>query len=285
MRPAARFSSSNVLEARTECVLAEMSSTGSRIFSSPACARSNLGLGISRRIQESVQLFIFICLNSGSHVRSQQDFFRFKTPIIQLHKKLDGHSAIEDLSGLCTGSILITVGLALLKSAGLMTSGISGVVLIANYLTGYQIGVIFFTINIPFYILSLAKLGWFFTLKTVMAIGLVSILTAHLPFVFELRAINSPIVGFFGGIATGIGLLALFRHGGSIGGTSILALYMQKWFGVPAWHVLILADLTIFGVAFYIIGFDKTLLSMPGAIALNLVIALNHIPGRYVASR
>lgn len=195
--------------------------------------------------------------------------------------RVAAHSLIEDFGGLCTGAILIAIGLAFLKSAGLMTSGVSGVALLGHYATGKDAGVLLFFFNLPFYLLSMLKLGRIFTLKTLGVVSLVSVLTSFLPSIFEIKTLNFLLVGTFGGVVTGIGLLALFRHDASIGGTSVLAIVIQRWIGLSTGYVLFAFDVLIFGAAYFIIGPHKTLISLPGAIALNLMIAMNHKPGRY----
>jgi hypothetical protein len=71
-------------------------------------------------------------------------------------------------------------------------------------------------------------LGWFFTVKTFFAVGLVSILSDWVP---QWIVIDSSIPLFaavFGGSMMGAGLLMLFRHKASLGGLNILSLYLSK---------------------------------------------------------
>ena len=83
---------------------------------------------------------------------------------------------------------------------------------------------------------------------------------------------------------TGAGLLALFRHGGSLGGIGVAALFAQERFGVQAGYVQLGFDALLFAVAFAIFPFWIVVWSLLGAVIVNLVIAINHRRDRYVAT-
>ncbi|HAQ27434.1 MAG TPA: hypothetical protein DCQ80_15960, partial [Pseudomonas sp.] len=76
--------------------------------------------------------------------------------------------------------------------------------------------------------------------------------------------------------------LMLFRHRASLGGVNILALYLQERFGLRAGAVQMGIDASIVLAALFVVPLDKVLLSVLGAVALNLVLAINHRAGRYM---
>ena len=80
----------------------------------------------------------------------------------------------------------------------------------------------------------------------------------------------------------GLGLLALFRHRTGLGGVNILALYLQETHGIRAgWFQLGIDALILLG-ALFLLPWDKVLVSLLGAAVLNLILAINHKPGRYM---
>ena len=81
----------------------------------------------------------------------------------------------------------------------------------------------------------------------------------------------------------GAGFLILFRHRASLGGVGILALWLQETRGWRAGHVQLAVDLCILTAAFLTVDWRRVLVSIAGAVALNMVLAINHRPGRYVA--
>ena len=85
-----------------------------------------------------------------------------------------------------------------------------------------------------------------------------------------------------GGLVMGAGMLMLFRHHASLGGINIAALYLQERHGLRAGHLQLGLDVAILAALFFVVGLPALLASVGGAVALNLVIALNHRPGRYL---
>jgi len=86
-----------------------------------------------------------------------------------------------------------------------------------------------------------------------------------------------------GGGLQGIGLLILFRHRTGLGGFNILALWLQDRHGLRAGWVQLAIDLVILAVALMVIGWRAAALSVVGAVVLNVILGINHRPGRYLA--
>lgn len=191
------------------------------------------------------------------------------------------HSALEDVHALLIGSSFIAVGLTLLKAAGLVTGGVAGVALIISYLSDWPVGIIFFVLNLPFYVLAQRTLGWAFTFKTLATNLLLAGLAWGMPHWLKVGGIDPIFSAVFGGTIIGMGILALARHRSSVGGVGVLALYLQERRGISAGKVQMAADCVVVAAAFFTISFDKLLLSIASAVALSAVIIANHKPGRY----
>jgi uncharacterized membrane-anchored protein YitT (DUF2179 family) len=86
-----------------------------------------------------------------------------------------------------------------------------------------------------------------------------------------------------GGLLMGAGFLMLFRHRASLGGVGILALYLQESRGWRAGRVQMAIDCAIVAAAILTVEPMRVIWSLLGAVALNLILAVNHKPGRYVA--
>ena len=192
------------------------------------------------------------------------------------------HSAFDDLQGLAAGSMFVALGLDMVRTAGLLTGGTAGLAFLLHYATGWRFGLVFFVINLPFYWLAVRMLGWRFTLKTFAAIGAVSALTELLPHWIGFAVLDPVYAGVMGGLLTGAGLLMLFRHRASLGGVGILALYLQEHRGWRAGKIQMAIDCTIVLASFTIVPPWLVAISVLGAVALNLVLAVNHKPGRYM---
>lgn len=195
-----------------------------------------------------------------------------------------GHSLIDDLQGISLGVLLAGVGLHFLTTAGLITGQTAGVAVILSYLTGYSFGLLFFLINLPFYALAWRRLGTEFTVKSLLSVTLLSVVTEFLPLGMQFSALNTALGAVIFGALTGLGLLALFRHNGSLGGMGVVALMVQDSTGFRAGWVQLIFDALVFGVALFLFDATVVLYSLLGAVVLNLIITINHRRDRYIAT-
>lgn len=190
----------------------------------------------------------------------------------------------EDAQGLLIASAEAALGIHLLRAAGLVTGGTAGVALILSYIGGWPFGLTFFLINIPFYVLAWWARGRTFFLKSLATVGLVSLLAEGLKPLFEVGHIHPGVAAVLFGVTAGVGLLGLFRHSGSLGGMSIIALILQDRYGIRAGFTQLAHDATLFAVAAFVLPLDRVAWSLLGALVLNLVIAFNHRRDWYVVA-
>ncbi len=194
------------------------------------------------------------------------------------------HSRLEDATALLAGVTLVSVGIAFLAGAGLLTGGTAGLALVLHYATGWGFGKLFFALNLPFYWLALRRLGLSFTLKTFAAVALLSVLTGAQAQLLDLGQLPPLYAALTGGLILGMGFLVLFRHRCSLGGIGILALYLQERHGWRAGKVQMAVDCCIVAAALVTVEPMRVAWSVLGAVVLNLVLTMNHRPGRYLAT-
>ena len=186
------------------------------------------------------------------------------------------------MQGLVTGTLFVALGIFLMKCAGLVPGGIVGLALLLHYASGVDLGAILFLVNLPFYVLAWARMGRGFTLRTAIAVSLLSLLTWWLPHAVTLQQIDGALAAVLGGLLCGAGILIIFRHGASVGGLNILVLRLQDRFGWPAGKTQMAIDaLVVLGGAWYLGDARKLALSILAVVALNLALVYNHRPGRY----
>ncbi len=194
------------------------------------------------------------------------------------------HSLTEDILSILIGTLLVSFGIAMFKQAGLLIGGTAGMAFLIHYLTGWSFGLVFFVINLPFYYLALKGKGSEFTLKTFCAVALVSLFSGLHGHFVHFGALNGFYTALTGGLLMGVGLIVLFRHQASLGGVNILALYLQEKSGIRAGKLQMAVDVLIVAASLLVVSPLALLASLIGAVALNLVITMNHRPGRYQAA-
>lgn len=193
------------------------------------------------------------------------------------------HSLAEDTQGIIYGAAMAAFGITILTHLGLVTGQTAGLAVLISYATGWGFGPVFFAVNLPFYWLGYRRMGARFVSKTLLSVTLMSVLATLMPRWVTFGTLD-PVVGalLFGAIS-GSALLALFRHGASLGGIGIVALYLQDRTGLRAGWTQLLFDLCLFTAALGLRDVPTVAISALGALVVNLTIAVNHRRDRYVA--
>ena len=193
------------------------------------------------------------------------------------------HRPYEDIQALLTGTLFVSMGVVMFGHTGLLTGGTAGVAFLVHYATGWNFGLVFFVINLPFYGLAFKRMGKRFTVKTFAAVGLMALLSNVVPQMVRFDALNPVFTAVFGGLLMGAGMLILFRHRASLGGFNVLVLYLQERFGWRAGRLQMGLDCAIVLGAFALTDWQHIALSILGAVVLNQTLATNHRAGRYMA--
>lgn len=174
------------------------------------------------------------------------------------------------------GCLLVALGLFFLQSAGLLVGGTGGLAAITQQVFPISLGTWFFLINMPFFIISVVQMGKYFTFKSIAAIGLTSVLTDILSTMIHLSAIPLWLASFIGGSLIGIGLLLVFRNGASLGGVNILALYLEKRYGIHTGKVILAIDMLVLLLALNIYSQQQVGYSVIASFVLSSVLGRYH---------
>lgn len=193
------------------------------------------------------------------------------------------HSPLDDAVAFASAAILIALGIAFFEHARLVTGGTAGLALLLSYGFGVPFGAAFLLINLPFFALGWAKLGAIFALRTGFAVVLVSAVSALQRRWLAFDAVQPAWAALSGGLLIGVGLLILFRHRCSLGGFNVLVLWLQERHGLRAGWVQLGLDAAILLLSVGTVGTVTVALSLIGVTALNVTLAVNHRPGRYMA--
>ena len=119
-------------------------------------------------------------------------------------------------------------------------------------------------------------------LKTVAAIGLVSIFTEINPHFIDLQNVNPIYASIIANIILGMSFLILFRHKSSMGGINLLALFLHEKYNISVGKFQMFVDISILIASAFYVDFNLLLISIMGVIILNMIIAMNHRKDRYV---
>jgi uncharacterized membrane-anchored protein YitT (DUF2179 family) len=184
---------------------------------------------------------------------------------------------MDKLIKLFCGCLVTSIGVIILRHSHVVTGGVAGLSLMISYFLNIQFSSIFFAINIPFYIFSFVKIGWKFTLSTVAAVTILSLMTGidkWLP----LFSIPILIGAVFGGLIIGFGLSIIAINGASLGGTNMVAIFLQKRYNLNPGIMNFIFDFLVVVLSFNSIGISKGILSVLSIATTASII--NYFKGR-----
>ena len=192
------------------------------------------------------------------------------------------HGTYEDAQAIFAGTLFVAMALMLFNQAGLLVGGTAGIAFLAHYVTGISFGKLFFLVNLPFYWFAWTRMGREFTIKTFLSVALLSGLTELFPHVMHVDYLNPLFASLLGGLLLGTGCLFLARHRSSLGGATVLSLYMQDRYGVRAGKVQMGIDCAVVLMALFIVPVDRVAYSVLAVLVMSGFLWISHRPGRYV---
>jgi uncharacterized membrane-anchored protein YitT (DUF2179 family) len=178
------------------------------------------------------------------------------------HHKITKTNIIKKAIFMFMGASLMAVGLEIfLIPNKVIDGGIVGISIITSYLSGIPLGVFLLLLNLPFLFLGYKQIGKTFAFSTLYAVIIMSVGTYLLhpvpPFTDDLL-----LATVFGGIILGIGVGLVIRFGGSLDGTEIVAILLNKKTPFSVGEVVMFFNFFILGSAGFVFGWDRAMYSL-----------------------
>ena len=192
------------------------------------------------------------------------------------------HSLLDDVMGIVTGTLVCALGIYFLRVGHVVTGGTAGLALLFTYKSSLPLGVWYAGINLPFVLLGLRKKGLNFTIRSVVSVSLVVGFAQLAQTYLQLQNLDAWFAAVVGNLLAGVGLLILFRHNASLGGVNVIALLAQERLGWRAGYVQMALDAVVVTVSAAELGATGFVISAVGVVVVNLTLAQNHRPGRYL---
>jgi len=160
------------------------------------------------------------------------------------------------------GSILAATGLEIfLIPNNIIDGGITGISIMASHLTGIQLGVFIFILNLPFVLIGYKQIGKTFALSTIFSVICFSI---GVTLLHPVPGITQDILlaTIFGGIILGVGVGLIIRNGGSLDGTEIVAILLEKRSAFSIGEIVMFINFFILGISGFLFGWDRAMYSL-----------------------
>nr|WP_080847638.1 YitT family protein [Cytobacillus gottheilii] len=180
----------------------------------------------------------------------------------QLHKATTKGKVLKRIIFIIIGAIFMGIGIEeFLVPNQILDGGIVGISIILSHLTNIKLGIFIFLLNIPFFYIGYKQIGKTFALSTLLGIGVLSLTTLllHNVPVFTTDLLLATV---FGGISLGIGVGIVIRYGGSLDGTEILAILLNKNLPFSVGEIIMFFNVFIFATAGFVFGWDRAMYSI-----------------------
>ena len=171
--------------------------------------------------------------------------------------KTEGRQLIWDYLLLTLGALITAFAFVLfLLPNDIAPGGVTGIATVLSNLTGLNVGLLSFLINLPLF-----AVGWRFAARSFIAMLLLSLFIDGLP-VHDLAG-DMMLASLFGGVIMGVGLGMVVRSGATTGGTDMAAMIVHEhWNFLTVPMVLFSIDTVVVIVAAMAFGLQAGLFAL-----------------------
>ncbi|HWP97464.1 MAG TPA: YitT family protein [Syntrophomonadaceae bacterium] len=168
---------------------------------------------------------------------------------------------LMDITYILVGSFLLAGAIqTILVPARMLTGGVTGIAVILNYFTGWDIGLWYAILNIPIFVAGYRYVSRRFVLYSLIgAAALSAFLTLLRTVQFTLT--DPLLIAVFGGALAGIGSGIIFRAKGSTGGIDIIAVLIKRYWGLNIGQTTFISNLLVIGLSLFSTNINLTLYS------------------------
>jgi len=160
------------------------------------------------------------------------------------------------------GSILAAIGLEIfLIPNNIIDGGIVGISIIASYLSKLPLSLFIVGLNIPFLFLGYKQIGKTFVFSSLFSIVSLSVWVQVFHAIPGLTS-DVLLASVFGGIVLGIGVGIIIRYGGSLDGTEMVAIIVNKQTVFSVGEMVMFFNIFILSSAGLVFGWDRAMYSL-----------------------
>jgi len=143
---------------------------------------------------------------------------------------------------------------------GFIDGGVMGISLLVNNKTDLPLAPLIIVFNLPFILLGWHQISKGFSVKSVLAIGLLAIAVAFIP--YPQVTDDKLLVAVFGGFFLGAGIGFTIRGGAVIDGTEMLAIFMSRKQSLSVGDFILVFNILIFSAAVFLLSVEIAMYAM-----------------------
>lgn len=160
------------------------------------------------------------------------------------------------------GAVVAAAGLEFfLIPNQIIDGGVVGISILMSHLTGISVSIYIVVLNLPFLYLGYMQIGKTFCISTLFSVLALSYWVSYFHPIPELTH-DFFLAAIFGGVMVGIGVGLIIRYGGSLDGTEIVAIILDKKSGFSVGEIVMFFNVFILGSAGLVFSWDKAMYSL-----------------------
>lgn len=182
----------------------------------------------------------------------------------------------QEIGVIIISALLVAIGLNLfLIPHHLLSGGLTGVASIIGYITGWNISLVYFVLNVPLIIWGWKAVGRRYIVYSCISVLSTTWFMAVIPVV---QITKDPILAaVFGGIISAGGVGFSLRVGGSTGGFDILGSIVTRKRDVPMGNILFILNGVVILALGFVQSWDLALYSMLSTFVKGKVVDMIHV--------
>jgi uncharacterized membrane-anchored protein YitT (DUF2179 family) len=142
-----------------------------------------------------------------------------------------------------------------------INGGVTGISMLLAEATHLPLSIVLFIINLPFIFIAYRRMGFYFALRSALAIAGLSLCLALVTFPEVTH--DKSLTAVFGGFFIGVGIGLAIRSGTVLDGTEIAALLVSKKMQLfKVSDMILLLNVVIFSTAVFFLGVETALYSI-----------------------
>jgi uncharacterized membrane-anchored protein YitT (DUF2179 family) len=176
-------------------------------------------------------------------------------------KRLAFLTHVKNTFLICSGIAAAAFGLkGFLLPEGLLDGGATGISLLINRVTGFDISILIMLINLPLIYIGWRQVSRNFAVKTFFAVAVFAVVV-HFAVIPDLTH-DRLLIAVFGGFFLGAGIGLAMRGGAVIDGTEVLAVWISRHSPLSVGDFIALFNVVLFTAAVFLVNLETALYSM-----------------------
>jgi uncharacterized membrane-anchored protein YitT (DUF2179 family) len=176
-------------------------------------------------------------------------------------QRLELSNHIRNFLLIAAGIAAATFGLkGFLLPEGLLDGGATGISLLINRVTQFDISILIMLINLPLIYIGWRQVSRRFAVKTFFAVAVFALVVHFVE--FGALTHDRLLIAVFGGFFLGAGIGLAMRGGAVIDGTEVLAVWISRHSSLSVGDFIALFNVVLFTAAVFLVNLETALYSM-----------------------